>query len=84
MSGRSVLEELGWHPHHARQLAMRFRRHSVEQLERLWPHHRDEKTLVSMSRQARQQLEELFAQERDAHETRRREGWGSGPDEPPR
>jgi glutathione-regulated potassium-efflux system ancillary protein KefC len=84
MSGRSVLEELGWHPHHARQLAMRFRRHSVEQLERLWPHHRDEKTLVSMSRQARQQLEELFAQERDAHETRRREGWGSGPDEPSR
>ena len=82
-SARHVLEQLGWHPHHAHQLAMRFRRHSVAQLEALWPHHRDEKTLVSMSRQARQQLEELFAQERDAHEDRRREGWGRHPGDGP-
>ena len=29
MSGRSVLEALGWEPHEARTLAMRFRRHNV-------------------------------------------------------
>ncbi|HIV70038.1 MAG TPA: glutathione-regulated potassium-efflux system protein KefC [Candidatus Aquabacterium excrementipullorum] len=64
MSSRSVLELLGWHPHQARQLAMRFRRHSVSQLERMWPHHKDQGAMVSMAKQGRQQLEELFAQER--------------------
>ncbi|RZI85893.1 MAG: glutathione-regulated potassium-efflux system protein KefC [Rubrivivax sp.] len=76
MSGRSVLELMGWHPHHARQMAMRFRRHSVQQLERLWPHHQDEQALVAMAKQGRQQLEELFAQEREAPQGRRPQGWG--------
>jgi glutathione-regulated potassium-efflux system ancillary protein KefC len=76
LSGRSVLELMGWHPHHARQLAARFRRHSVDQIERMWPHHRDEQALVSMAKQGRQQLEELFAQEREAVGQRRQEGWG--------
>ncbi|PXW98818.1 Kef-type potassium/proton antiporter (CPA2 family) [Sphaerotilus hippei] len=66
MSGRSVLELMGWQPFQARRLAQRFRRHSLEQLDRMWPHHQDEKALVSMARQGRQQLEELFAQEREA------------------
>src|SRR5690606_10029571 len=66
MSGRSVLEQMGWHPFHARQMAMRFRQHSVAQLERLWPFHQDEQALVALSKQGRQQLQELFAQERDA------------------
>jgi glutathione-regulated potassium-efflux system ancillary protein KefC len=79
MSARSVLEQLGWLPHQARQLAMRFRRHAVEQVERMYPHHRDEQALVSMARQGRQQLEELFAQERQALRQRRPErGWGPG------
>ena len=34
MSARSVLELLGWEPHQARTLALRFRRHNVAQLER--------------------------------------------------
>jgi glutathione-regulated potassium-efflux system ancillary protein KefC len=76
LSGRSVLELMGWHPHHARQLAARFRRHSVDQIERMWPHHRDEQALVSMAKQGRQQLEELFAQEREAVGQGRQEGWG--------
>jgi glutathione-regulated potassium-efflux system ancillary protein KefC len=76
MSARSVLEAMGWQPHRARTLAMRFRRHSLEQLEQAYPHHRDEAKLVSMARAGRQQLEELFAQERAAREVRRREGWG--------
>lgn len=77
LSGRSVLQLMGWHPHHARQLAARFRRHSVSQLEQMWPHHQDEQALVSMAKQGRAQLEELFAQEREAVQARRQEGWGS-------
>ena len=77
LSGRSVLQLMGWHPHHARQLAARFKRHSVSQLEQMWPHHQDEQALVSMAKQGREQLEELFAQEREAVQGRRQEGWGS-------
>jgi glutathione-regulated potassium-efflux system ancillary protein KefC len=76
MSGRSVLELMGWHPHHARQMAMRFRRHSVQQLDQFWPHHQDQKALVAMAKQGRQQLEELFAQEREAPQGMRPQGWG--------
>lgn len=74
MSGRSVLQLMGWHPHHARQLAMKFRRHSIQQLERLWPHHQDEQALVALAKQGRQQLEELFAQERDDMQSLRGRG----------
>jgi glutathione-regulated potassium-efflux system ancillary protein KefC len=79
MSGRSVLELMGWHPHHARQMAMRFRLHSVKQLDQFWPHHKDQKALVAMAKQGRQQLEELFAQEREAPQGKRPQGWGSEP-----
>ncbi|MGH6648176.1 glutathione-regulated potassium-efflux system protein KefC [Aquabacterium sp.] len=79
MSGRSVLELMGWHPHHARQMAMRFRQHSVKQLEQFWPHHQDQKALVAMAKQGRQQLEELFAQEREAPQGKRPQGWGDEP-----
>ena len=72
MSGRSVLEQLGWLPHHARTLALRFRRHNIEQLAKMAPHRRDEATLIAAAKQGRQQLEELFAQERD-EATRRSE-----------
>jgi glutathione-regulated potassium-efflux system ancillary protein KefC len=64
MSGRSVLEAMGYEPHRARTLAMRFRRHSVQQLHELAPHFRDESKLISLARAGRQQLEQLFAQER--------------------
>ena len=76
MSARSVLETMGWQPHHARSLAMRFRRHNLQQLEEMWPHRKDQAMLVSMAKAGRQQLEELFAQERQEREERRREGWG--------
>ena len=78
MSARSVLEELGWRPHEARTLAMRFRRHNVEQLVRMAPLRKDEAQLISAARQGRQQLESLFAQERQEAETRlARAGWSS-------
>ncbi len=64
MSGRSVLQLLGWEAHQARNLALRFRRHTVEQLDAAAPHWKDEARLIASSKQARQQLEALFAQER--------------------
>jgi glutathione-regulated potassium-efflux system ancillary protein KefC len=67
MSARSVLEAMGFEPHRARTLAMRFRRHSVQQLHELAPHFRDESKLISLARAGRQQLEQLFAQERLDH-----------------
>ena len=85
MSARSVLEVLGWQRHQARTLAMRFRRHNLDQLLKMAPHRKDEAKLIAASKQGRQQLEELFAQERDAAAKRdARSGWsdhdpGSGP-----
>jgi glutathione-regulated potassium-efflux system ancillary protein KefC len=67
MSGRSVMEAMGFEPHRARLLAMRFRHHSVAQLHTLAPHFRDESKLISLARAGRLQLEQLFAQERIDH-----------------
>lgn len=64
MSGRSVLELMGWEKHHARNLALRFRNHTVRQLEEALPDHDDEDALIARAKQAREQLETLFAQER--------------------
>jgi len=76
MSARSVLEALGWERHQARTLAMRFRRHNVDQLMKMAPHRKDEARLIAAAKQGRQQLEELFAQERDEAVQRQvRAGW---------
>jgi glutathione-regulated potassium-efflux system ancillary protein KefC len=81
MSARSVLEELGWERHQARTLALRFRRHNVEQLAKMAPHRKDEAKLISVAKQGRQQLEELFAQERDeAAKRNARIGWSDDAD----
>ena len=81
MSARSVLEELGWERHQARTLAMRFRRHNVDQLIKLGPHRKDEAKLIAAAKQGRQQLEELFAQERDEAARRdARVGWSDDAD----
>ncbi len=80
MSARSVLEQLGWERHQARTLAMRFRRHNVEQLVKLAPHRKDEAKLIAAAKQGRQQLEQLFAQERDEAEKRKtRVDWSNDP-----
>ncbi len=78
MSARSVLEQLGWERHQARTLALRFRRHNVDQLLKIAPHRKDEAKFIAAAKQGRQQLEELFAQERDEAAKRRvRAGWSS-------
>ena len=79
MSARSVLGLLGWEAHHARTLAMRFRRHTIRQLEEMLPHARDEARFVAMAKAGRQQLEELFAQERQNAQRNQREGWSDKP-----
>jgi glutathione-regulated potassium-efflux system ancillary protein KefC len=81
MSGRTVLESLGWQPHQARNLALRFKRHNLVQLDKMAPLWKDEDKLIAAAKQGRQQLEELFAQER-GEAARRKVGSGwSGQDE---
>ncbi|HEY2558288.1 MAG TPA: glutathione-regulated potassium-efflux system protein KefC [Caldimonas sp.] len=81
MSARSALELLGWQPHHARNLALRFRRHNVAQLAAIAPHRGDEARLIAAAKQGRQQLEELFALERQqAAERQTRAGWSEASD----
>ena len=76
MSARSVLEALGWQPHQARTLAMRFRRHNIAQIDAMAPHWKDEDKLIAAAKQGRKQLEELFAQERgDAAQRQVTAGW---------
>ncbi|MDP4300632.1 glutathione-regulated potassium-efflux system protein KefC [Leptothrix discophora] len=74
-SGRSVLELMGHQPHHAWQLATRFRRFNKAMVERSWPHRADRDELVALAKQGSAQLEELFAQERAARERPRRGTW---------
>jgi glutathione-regulated potassium-efflux system ancillary protein KefC len=81
MSARSALELLGWQPHQARNLALRFRRHNVAQLAAVAPHRQDEARLIAAAKQGRQQLEELFALERQqAAERQARAGWSGSAD----
>jgi glutathione-regulated potassium-efflux system ancillary protein KefC len=65
-----VLELLGWQPHAARTQALRFRKHSIELLERMTPHFKDEAKLIAIAKQGRQQLEELWARERAEQQAR--------------
>ena len=81
MSARSALELLGWQPHRARNLALRFRRHNVAQLAAIAPHRKDEARLIAAAKQGRQQLEQLFAIERQqAAERQARAGWSGTAD----
>jgi glutathione-regulated potassium-efflux system ancillary protein KefC len=83
MSARSTLELLGWQPHQARKLALRFRRHNIDQLAAIAPHRKDEARLIAAAKQGRQQLEELFALERQqASERKARAGWSGAADPP--
>jgi glutathione-regulated potassium-efflux system ancillary protein KefC len=84
-SGRRALELLGHSPAHARDQAMRFRRHNLELAAALYAHHKDEARLIAVAKLGRQQLEEQMAQERREREERRRRaqprhpGWDAEP-----
>jgi glutathione-regulated potassium-efflux system ancillary protein KefC len=75
MSGRSVLELMGFERHQARNLALRFRRHNLEQLAEAAPHFKDESKLIAMAKIGRQQMEQFMADER-----RRKDGGAAGED----
>ncbi len=80
MSGRSVLELMGFERHTARTQALRFRRHSLDLLEAMAPHLADENRLIAIARQGRQQLEETWERERGEQQQRRsRAGWAERP-----
>jgi len=70
MSGRSVLELMGWERHATRNQALRFREHSIELMERMAPHSGDEKRLIALAKEGRQQLESQWAQERAQRQQR--------------
>ena len=70
-SGRTVLELLGHTPEAARQAATRFRRHNLDLLEQMYPHHKDRAKLIAVAKQGRQQLEEQMARERELQRTQR-------------
>ncbi|MDT7835807.1 glutathione-regulated potassium-efflux system protein KefC [Aquabacterium sp. OR-4] len=76
MSGRHVLEQLGWQPHAARNQALRFRQHTVALIEQMRAHVGDEQELIALAKQGRQQLEAMWAQERaEQAAARHRRGW---------
>ncbi len=76
MSGRSALEALGFERHQARNLALRFRRHNLEQLHEAAPHFRDESKLIAMAKIGRQQMEQFMTDERSRKDSRRQtSGW---------
>ncbi len=80
MSGRSVLELMGWEPHQARNLAMQFRKHSIDLLGQMasLQDPADEGKLIATAKQGRQQLEASFARDREAARKRLdRAGWAT-------
>jgi glutathione-regulated potassium-efflux system ancillary protein KefC len=70
MSGRGALEALGFERHQARNLALRFRRHNLEQLAEAAPHFKDESKLIALSKIGRQQMEQFMAEERQRKDSR--------------
>jgi glutathione-regulated potassium-efflux system ancillary protein KefC len=76
MSARGVLEALGFERHQARNLALRFRRHNLQQIEEAAPHFKDESKLIAMSKIGRAQMEQFMAEERQRKDSRATgEGW---------
>ena len=80
LSGRSVLELMGWERHAARTQALRFRQHTLDLLHQMAPHQGDEKKLISAAKQGRQELEEMWSREREERgrqKARRGEGFAA-------
>jgi glutathione-regulated potassium-efflux system ancillary protein KefC len=77
-SGRTVLELMGWLPHTARTLALRYRQHNIDLMQQMAPHRKDESQFIALAKQGRQQLEELWSREREQRRqdmSRRGAGW---------
>ena len=80
LNDRGVLEAMGFERHQARNLALRFRRHNLEQLQETAPHFRNESKLIAMSKIGRRQMEQFMADERARKDSRRQSsGWAQPP-----
>ncbi len=64
--GREVLHQLGFGAYFAREAALKFRRHNLASLLKVYPVYKDQEQLVSMSKQARDELEQMFASDLEA------------------
>jgi glutathione-regulated potassium-efflux system ancillary protein KefC len=72
-SARSVLEELGWPAHEARESAMQFRLRNIQLMHKTYPHYKgDRAKLVAVAKEGRAQFQEQMTRERE--ERHRRSG----------
>jgi glutathione-regulated potassium-efflux system ancillary protein KefC len=74
-SGRSVLEQLGWPPHEAREAAMRFRLRNIRLMHDTYPHYKDRAKVISVTKEGRAQFEEQMAREREQRHLRAGGDW---------
>jgi glutathione-regulated potassium-efflux system ancillary protein KefC len=73
--GRNALEQLGFGAYQARQAAMKFRRHNIQSLLAVYPYYKDQKRLMSMTKQAREELEQMFARDAEIMTAEKANGW---------
>lgn len=73
--GRNALEIMGMHPYDAHRIALRFKHYDLENIERLHPYHKDEKQIISRSREARETMERLFAEDAERIKREGSTGW---------
>lgn len=73
--GRNVLEQLGFGAYRARQAALKFRRHNIQSLLAVYPYYKDQKRLMSMTKQAREELEQMFARDAEVMTAEKANGW---------
>ncbi len=73
--GLEALKSLGYAAYYAQRLVQKFRRYDLELLEQNYKIHKDEKQIISRSREARAQVEKLFEQDSQNLHTRSKEGW---------
>lgn len=58
--GRHALRQLGFGDMRAEQAAIKFRAHNLQTVLDIYPHHKDQRQMVSMAKQAHAELEEMF------------------------
>lgn len=73
--GKKVLGELNFSAYHAHRAAMKFRAHNIATLQKLYPHYKDQQTLVSMAVQAREELMDMFASDQDVTTREKKHHW---------
>ena len=73
--GKKVLGELDFGAYRAQRAVMKFRAHNIATLQKLYPHYKDQQTLVSMAVQAREELMDMFASDQDVSTREEKHHW---------